>query len=151
MLFNTLVDFYKSIPWDMAQIPNETVLHTRYKGNNEDLWDFVVASLEEENTVVMFARSPLPCPSEKFDEFSIFMQKANFTMNLGAWVMDRGDGEVRFRVGFDVGAYELTQLYLRKLTIYTNMTMETYLPGIRALIKDGKSAREAYGIVFPGR
>ena len=93
----------------------------------------------------------LPCPSEKFDEFSIFMQKANFTMNLGAWVMDRGDGEVRFRVGFDVGAYELTQLYLRKLTIYTNMTMETYLPGIRALIKDGKSAREAYGIVFPGR
>jgi hypothetical protein len=94
----------------------------------------------------MFARLPHICPPEKYAELSVFIEKVNFGMSHGAWVMDREDGEVRFRVGVDIGAMELTFEYTRSLTLYTNMTMEYYLSGIRSIIMEDKNAQEAFDI-----
>lgn len=147
-LFDQLLNFYQRINWPIEQVPNEMIISTTYGGNNGQ-WVFVASSDEINGIIIMFARSPEPCPPEKYPVMSEFLEISNFGMTHGAWVMDRSDGEIRYRVGVDMGDMELTNEYLRSLTLYTNLTMERYLPGLRAIIEDGKSAKEAFKIVFP--
>jgi|AntRauTorckE5430_2_1112549.scaffolds.fasta_scaffold05062_2 hypothetical protein len=145
MLYNKLLEIYKDIGWEMEQNPNESILSVTYAGRNAE-WTFVATTDELNNIIVMFARLPHICPPEKYAELSVFIEKVNFGMSHGAWVMDREDGEVRFRVGVDIGAMELTFEYTRSLTLYTNMTMEYYLSGIRSIIMEDKNAQEAFDI-----
>lgn len=147
-LFNQLVAFYDSINWPMEQVEDDTILSITYAGSNAQ-WVFVASTDETNGIVVMFARSPLSCPPEKYMVMSEFLERANFGMTHGAWVMDRSDGEIRYRVGLDTNGLELTHNYLRNLTLYTNMTLEHYLPGLRAVIEAGASAQEAFAEVFP--
>jgi hypothetical protein len=145
MLYDKLLEIYKDIGWEMEQNPNDSILSVTYAGNNAE-WIFVATTDEPNKIVVMFARLPYVCPPEKCAELSVFIDKVNFGMSHGAWVMDRKDGEVRFRVGVDLGTMELTFEYIRSLTLYTNMTMEYYLSGIRSIIMEDKNAQEAFDI-----
>ena len=147
-LFNKLRDFYKTINWPMERVPNETIISTTYGGKNGQ-WVFVASSHEINGLVVLFARAPEACPSDKFVIMSEFLERVNFGMTHGAWVMDRTDGEIRYRVGVDMGNMPLTHEYLRSLTHYTNLTMEHYLPALRSIIEGDGSAQDAYAIVFP--
>lgn len=148
ILFNTMVAFYEKMGWPMAQIAGETILSTTYGGTVAQ-WVFV-ASVDEPNGIItMFARTPEPCPPEHFTIMSEFLERANFGMTHGAWVMDRSDGEIRFRVGVDMNGLPLTDEYLRNLTLYTNLTMERYWPGLKAIIHEGAAAATALARVFP--
>ncbi len=147
MIFDHLVKIYQEIGWEIERAQGDTILSTTYGGKNAN-WVFVANTDEENEILVMFARLPFPCPPEKYSEVSVFMEKANFGMSHGAWVIDRSDGEVRFRVGVDLGGIELTIRYVRQLTLHTNLTMEYYLPGWKALLEEGKSAEEALNIVL---
>ncbi|HMQ53775.1 MAG TPA: YbjN domain-containing protein [Anaerolineae bacterium] len=147
-LFNQLIAFYESINWPMEQVGGDTILSITYAGKN-DQWVFVASTDEANGIVVMFARAPLACPPEKYAVMSEFLERANFGMTHGAWVMDRTDGEIRYRVGVDLNGLELTNESLRNLTLYTNMTMDHYLPGLHAVIEGGASALEAFATVFP--
>lgn len=147
-LFNQLVAFYESINWPMEQVGGDTILSITYAGESEQ-WVFVASTDETNGIVVMFARSPLACPPDKYEIMSEFLERANFGMTHGAWVMDRTDGEIRYRVGVDLNGLELTDESLRNLTLYTNMTMDHYLPGLHAVVEGGASAQEAFAAVFP--
>lgn len=147
MLFDQLVSFYQSIHWEMAQVPNETILSTTYGGKNGQ-WVFVASSDEPHGVITLFARFPESCPAEKYAVMTDFLNRANFGMTHGAWVMDRNDGEIRYRVGIDMSGLELTNTCLKNMTLHTNLTMERYLPGLYAVIQDGKSAKAAYDIIF---
>ena len=147
-LFNQLVDFYETIQWPMEQVPNETIISTTYGGKNGQ-WVFVASTDEPNGIVILFARAPKVCPPDKFMVMSEFLERVNFGMTHGAWVMDRSDGEIRYRVGVDMGTMPLTHTYLRSLTHYTNLTMAHYLPALQLIIQDGGSAQDAYAIVFP--
>lgn len=147
-LFDKLVTFYKNVNWEMVKVPNETIISTTYGGDNGQ-WVFVATSDEPNGIIVLFSRAPEPCPPEKYAVMSEFLERANFGMTHGAWVMDRKDGEIRYRVGVDMGDMELTDTYLRDLTLYTNLTMDRYLPGLRSVLFKDKNAQQAYSIVFP--
>lgn|GEM_PF-1688578 len=147
-LFDSLSRFYEKLGWPMSQIENNTILFIQYRGDNAQ-WDFIASSDESNKIITMFARVPEVCPAEKFSTMSEFLEKANFGMTHGAWVMDRSDGEIRYRVGVDVGKIEINDNFLESLTIYTNLTMNYYLESIFAIIKKGVSAQKAFSIVFP--
>ncbi len=147
-LFDRLVSFYEKFGWPMQQVPNETIVSVQYCGDNGQ-WDFIASSDESNKIITMFARVPATCPPEKFNPMSEFLERANFGMTHGAWVMDRKDGEIRYRVGVDVGQIEINDNLLESLTLYTNLTMNYYLEAIFAIIKEGASAQQAFNIVFP--
>jgi hypothetical protein len=147
--FEQLIQFYdQTMGWPMEVDRDNQILSVRYKGNNAQ-WIFVASSDANSETITMFARSPEACPSSHFNTMSEFLERSNFGMTHGAWVMDRQDGEIRYRVGVDVGKLEITDAFLQGLTIYTNMTMDHYLPGIQAIIQNNCSSEQAYAIVFP--
>ncbi|RME79438.1 MAG: hypothetical protein D6784_00705, partial [Chloroflexi bacterium] len=146
-LFDRMVAFYQRINWPMTAVPDETILSVTYQGDRGQ-WVFVASVDEPRSTVTMFARAPLSCPPEKFCDLAEFIERANFGMTHGAWVVDRRDGEIRFRVGIDMTGLELTDTCLQNMTIYTNLTMDFYLPGLRALLEEGMSPEAAYNLVF---
>lgn len=148
MLFDEMAAFYQKASWPMEKIggENDTIMATNYKGTHGS-WLFFAMSDEENRIIILFARAPEVCPPEKVEAVSHFLELANFKITHGAWIMDRSDGEIRYRVGVDMADMELTDNYLRDLSYYTNMTMDTYLPGLRSILKEGKSAREAFETV----
>jgi hypothetical protein len=42
---------------------------------------------------------------------------------------------------------ELTFEYVRSLTLYTNMTLDYYISGMKAIIIEGKNAQEAFNLI----
>lgn len=147
-LFDKLISFYNQIGWLMKQVPNETIISVQYLGDNGQ-WDFIASTDESNKIITMFARVPYACPRKKFNTVSEFLERANFGMTHGAWVMDRKDGEIRYRVGVDVSYTEINDKLLQSLTFYTNYTMNYYLKAIFAILKEDISAKEAFNIVFP--
>ncbi|MEH2395776.1 MAG: hypothetical protein V7K21_30430 [Nostoc sp.] len=146
-MFDRLVGFYKRYGWPMEQVPDNTILTIRYSGDIA-LWDFIASSDEPTQTITMFARVPEVCPPELFKTMSEFLERANFGMTYGAWVMDRRDGEIRYRVGADVGNLAINDEFLESLTLYTNLTMNHYLKAIFAILKEGASAQATFNLVF---
>ena len=63
--------------------------------------------------------------------------------------MDRNDGEIRYRVGVDVGKLEINDAFLEDLSLYTNLTMDYYVEAILSIIKDNISVQDAFNMVFP--
>lgn len=146
-LFDKLVSFYEKLGWPMQPVPNNTILAVLYRGDNAQ-WDFIASSDEDNQIITLFARFPEACPPEKYPTLSEFLEKANFGMAHGAWVMDRQDGEIRYRVGVDVSKLEINDAFLESLTVYTNLTMDYYLEAILAILHQGLSAQQAYNLVF---
>jgi hypothetical protein len=96
----------------------------------------------------MFARYPKDCPAEKRNEVNRFLTRLNFGLGHGAWVIDLEDGEIRFRMGIDLNELELTGEYMRQITHHTVLTMDTFIPALDAIIKEGKTAEQAHDMVF---
>lgn len=146
--FEVLSHFYKErMGWPMTQVSGETILSVQYRGKGGQ-WVFVASTDEENDIVTLFARYPQTCPPERFNEMSEFLGRSNFGMTHGAWVMDRTDGEIRYRVGVDLGGLTLTDECLKNLTLYTNLTMERYLAGLASILS-GSTAAEAFDQTFP--
>lgn len=147
--FDTLTNFYDgTMGWPMEQMNNDTVLSVNYQGRDAQ-WVFVAAADEDNDIVILFSRSPYACPDALFPTMGEFLERANFGMTHGAWVMDRSDGEIRYRVGIDLAGLDLTDECLKTMTLHTNLTMERYLPGLEAILNGGKTAENAFSIVFP--
>ena len=146
MIFEKVSAIYANIGWEMTKVPDDNILSIIYGGQAEN-WTFVVTTDEANGLFVMFARAPFVCPADKMNELGLLLEKANFNITHGAWVMDRSDGEVRFRLGIDLGGIALTKAYIKNLTAYTNLTMEHYLPALRAIVDVGRSAVEAMEMV----
>lgn len=148
-LFERMIAGYHSKTWQMSQLNTEdTILVTEYQGYHGQ-WMFFASTDEVNQLIIMFARTPESCPLEKRLIMSEFIDRANFRMTHGAWLLDHRDGEMRYRLGIDMGEMELTPQYLQDVSYYVNMTMDAYLPGIRAIIAGEADAIQACHMVFP--
>lgn len=146
-MLENLKKIYQEAGWQMEQVSNEPIIYITYKGEHGK-WDFVATVEESLNTLVMFARLPFTALTSQYADTSLLIDRVNFGMSSGAWVFDRSDGEIRFRVGINLYNYELTPAYVRDLTQYTNTTMDFYILGFKALLEEGKSYENAYEVVF---
>lgn len=147
--FDSIIAFYKDkMGWPMEEVQDNSILSVTYQGNHGQ-WVFVASMDEANGTVTLFSRFPKSCPSRLFSVMSEFLERANFGMTHGAWVMDRRDGEIRYRLGVDINGIQLTDEVLNNMTLYTNLTMDTYWSGLNAILNQGSSASEAFGEVFP--
>lgn len=137
---------YRSFGWNLIPAAREHTFVTTYV-TGKHKWDYVVV-VAGHATLAMFARLPLRPRQDQRAEVGRFIEQINFGMIQGAWVLDRQDGEVRFRVSVAYQGIELSTEYVKDLTLYTNFTMETFLPGFKTIIEDGCTAEEAYERVY---
>lgn len=146
-LFDQLVAFFEGIGWTMVQVPNETILSVNYRGKNGQ-WTFVASAEEAAKAFVFFSRAPMSCPPDRVDALVTFLNRVNFGLTMGAWAVDPGDGEIRFRYGIDVRDSEVTSERLRRATMYTVLTLDHHLKGLEGLTRGDLSPEAAWNQAF---
>ena len=65
-----------------------------------------------------------------------FITRANYGLLIGNFELDLADGEVRFKTGLDVRGAQLTATLAGRAIIPNLHAVNTYLPGLEALVGD---------------
>lgn len=146
-LFDQLVALFRHAGWPIEQVPGENIVSVTYR-SGDDRWVFVAAANDDIRTITLFARAPEPCPPERMDDMLEFINRVNFALSLGAWVVDLADGEIRFRFGVDMVDRDLTGTELTAVVNYVNASMTAALPALRSLVADTVSPTAAVEMVF---
>ena len=141
-LLQHLQDFYAKAEWPMVQVPDQPILTSSYQGTHGQ-WAFVVVPHEDLGVVTMFCRAPLDSSPDRYDDLTVFLERVNFGLTIGAWVLDREDGEIRFRIGMDASGGDLSNHLLRRFTMLCVTAMDSMVPTLQALIEEGLGAQEA--------
>jgi hypothetical protein len=72
-----------------------------------------------------------------------FLTRVNYGLAAGNFELDFSDGEVRYKTALQLRVHALDAATLRRVVRANGLAMETYLPGIGAVIT-GASARTAF-------
>ena len=73
-------------------------------------------------------------PVERRLEVSHFLTRANYGLSAATFELDFEDGEVRCKTVLHLDGGEIDVTALKKLVRTNGLAMETYLPGIGAVI-----------------
>jgi predicted RNA-binding Zn-ribbon protein involved in translation (DUF1610 family) len=106
------------------------------------IWKFYAQVVAPQNVVLLFSVCPLRVPSNRRAEASLFLTHANHGLVAGNFELDFDDGEIRYKTVLQVHDGGIDGDALKRAVRMNGLAMETYLPGIGAVIT-GSSARVA--------
>jgi hypothetical protein len=133
-LSEVIQSFFKDEEWAYDQVDDST-LRLIFQADQGE-WDCWVEWHEEEQQVVFYSLYPLAIPAERRVAMMEFMTRANYGLRIGNFELDLEDGELRYKTSLDVEGDRLTSALLNQL-VYTNvLTLNTYFPGITAVLQD---------------
>jgi hypothetical protein len=141
-LWNTMSGYFEAAKWPMNVVQPEQTAVGHFAGNNGS-WMVVSSVAESPPRFIFYCRSPMTCPPERLDVMADFLHRCNWGFSVGAFEVNREDGEVRFRIGANLDHCELTPEYLGQLIRQAVGLFDHALPGIMGVIVGGKSAQEA--------
>ena len=95
--FESLLNTHTQNEWDHTVIEDDQVIFMRVQTNVSEC-TLVTTSDEEQGLIHAFARLIEYCPSEKRHNTALLLNRLNFLLNVGTWVLDEQDGETRFRI-----------------------------------------------------
>jgi hypothetical protein len=99
--------------------------------------------VDVQNVVLLFSVCPLRVPRERRGEASLFLTHANHGLVAGNFELDLEDGEIRYKTVLQLHEGRIDRPTLKRAVRANGLAMETYLPGIGAVIT-GASARSAF-------
>jgi hypothetical protein len=106
------------------------------------IWKFYAQVIDAQNVVLLFSVCPLRVPRERRSEASLFLTHANHGLVAGNFELDFDDGEIRYKTVLQAHDGGIDSGTLKRAVRANGLAMETYLPGIGAVIT-GASARTA--------
>jgi hypothetical protein len=83
-------------------------------------------------------------PQGRRQEVSVLFSWINFKLRVGACLLDPSDGEVRFRISYDVEGGEFTREMFRNLLGCNLATMDHWFPAIMSVGYGGVAAEAAF-------
>ena len=146
-LFDELKAFFGRMGWPVNAIEEQQILSFSYQGTHGQ-WVFILTVNEETRVVTMLSRAPIACPPERRSAVAELVLRANFGMSHGALDLDLDDGEIRFRTGADLSGLELVDANLAAVARYNVLTMDIYLPVLKAVIDGEASPEEALATIY---
>lgn len=115
---------------------DDTSFTFNYKGENA-VWPCFIICREEEEQVVFYSVAPVAVAEERRVDVAEFILRANYGAVLGGFEMDVDDGEVRFRTGLDCSDTKLDPVMFRNIVLMNLLMMDSYMPGLLAVIHGG--------------
>ena len=106
-------------------------------------WRFYAQVVDEQDLILLYSVCPLRVPAERRLEVSQFLTRANYGLAAGNFELDFEDGEIRYKTVLQIHGGELDATVIKRLVRSNGMAMETYLPGVGAVIT-GTSALPAF-------
>lgn len=97
-------------------------------------WKFYAQVVDEQDLILLYSVCPLRVPPGRRPEVSQFLTGANYGLAAGNFELDFEDGEIRYKTVLHHYGDGLDAAVLKRLVRSNGMAMETYLPGIGAVI-----------------
>lgn len=137
-LLEQVLHFFTTEDWQYTKLQGEPTLAMIFQGEHGQ-WKCYAKIREEQHQFVFYSVYPTNISPEHLPPISEFLTRANYGMVLGNFELDLDDGEIRYKTSISVEGDRLTSALIKNL-VYTNvLTMDRYLPGIRAVL-EGVSA-----------
>lgn len=145
-LRKTMIDFLKAEDWHYASVDGTDDLRLAFAGENGE-WPVYVHIEEDEYRLTIYSLLETPIDDSQRPAVMEFVTRANYGMNLCCLELSLDNGEVRVRTALDVSEDRLSEGLIAPL-LWENMAqMDTYLPGLMAVIKNEATPREAIKMV----
>jgi hypothetical protein len=126
--------------WPFDEVRDEPVLVSDLSGV-WGTWKFYAQVVDRHDIVLFYSICPLRVPEELRLEAAHFLTRANYGLASGNFELDFDDGEIRYKTAVHVDA-ELSPAAVKRAVRANGIAMETYLPGIGAVIA-GTAAQPA--------
>jgi hypothetical protein len=139
LLLSVIVNFLESRGWPHTQMPGRNVITFPFQGDNER-WTVYAEAREEDWRVIFYSVVPFNVPKERRLPVAEFITRANYGLSIGNFELDLADGEVRFKTSIDVKGAQLTPKLVERAVVMNLHAMNTYLPGITALMDEASAS-----------
>jgi hypothetical protein len=119
--------------WPFSDVRGAPVLFSELSGIL-GRWKFYAQVVEEQDLILLYSVCPFRVPEERRFEVSEFLTRANYGLAAGNFELDFADGEVRYKTALQRPVDGLDGAALKRIVRANGIAMETYLPGIGAVI-----------------
>jgi len=119
--------------WPFSEVRGAQVLVSDLSGPL-GTWKFYAQVVDEQDLILLYSVCPLRVPAERRPEVSQFLTGANYGLAAGNFELDFEDGEVRYKTALHVRGDGIDRTIVKRLVRSNGLAMETYLPGIGAVI-----------------
>jgi hypothetical protein len=141
-IFDAVTTFLKEDGWPIRRIGKDLAYSVTFEGENGE-WACIAQVVEEENLFLFYSACPVEAPEAQRPAVAELLSRLNFNLKVGDFEMDFADGHIRYRTSIDITGHTLGALLINQV-VYTNvLTMDRYLPLIKAVIQGSMSPGEA--------
>ncbi len=148
-IFDAVTTFLQDDDWPIHRIGRELAYSVTFEGENGE-WSCIAQVVEEENLFLFYSACPLEAPPDRRAAVVELLSRINFNLKAGDFEMDFADGNIRFRTYLDVTGHTPGPLLINQVVYANVLTMDKYLPAIRAVIQEGVSPAEAVASLTGG-
>ncbi len=141
-LFDVVVQFFTEDDWPFEIVEGRTMLRTAFQGENGRFRCFA-QTREEQYQFVFYSGLYNNTPEDKRAAMAEFLTRANYGMVIGNFELDFSDGEVRYKTSIDVEGDRLTTALVKQMVYASVARMDSYVPGIMAVMYGAKTPLEA--------
>jgi hypothetical protein len=132
--FEFLGQFLDTEGLEPTRVPDQTAYEFAVEGNHAILETTVRVDLGAQQ-LVFYVHSPTgPIPEDRHTATIEFLTHANYGLRIGNFEFDLGQGLVRFKSSIDFEDLFLSDTTLRNALAPAVNSMDTYLPGLQAVI-----------------
>jgi hypothetical protein len=132
-LLADLRTLFRENGWPFSDVRGAPVLFSELSGIL-GRWKFYAHVVEEQDLILLYSVCPFRVPEERRAEVSEFLTRANYGLAAGNFELDFADGEVRYKTALQRHVDGLDAATLKRVVRANGIAMETYLPGIGAVI-----------------
>lgn len=144
--FKMLGEYLEAEGWHPQEVEGKSAYYFGYSGKLFFINAYALVRTELEQ-LLCYATVADRVPESLRPVMAEFIARANYGLRLGNFELDYADGEVRFRNGLNFNGVTLNAALIRNVLYPTVETFDHYLPGVMAVIFEGKSAVDAIAIV----
>jgi len=132
-LLADLRTLFRENGWPFSDVQGAPVLLSELSGVL-GRWKFYAHVVEEQDLILLYSVCPFRVPEERRSEVSEFLTRANYGLTAGNFELDFADGEVRYKTALQRHVDGLDAATLKRAVRANGIAMETYLPGVGAVI-----------------
>jgi hypothetical protein len=145
-ILEQVIKFFTTDDWSFTKLQGQSALVLAFQGTHGE-WTCYAQAREEQQQFIFYSLCPLKSSDGNRSAIAEFLTHANYGMMIGNFELDYTDGEIRYKTSIDVEDATLTDALIKTL-VYTNITMmDTYLPGISAIVTQGLSPEAAIALI----
>ena len=132
-LLADLRTLFRENGWPFSDVRGAPVLLSELSGIL-GRWKFYAHVVEEQDLILLYSVCPFRVPEERRSEVSEFLTRVNYGLAAGNFELDFADGEVRYKTALQRHVDGLDAATLKRAVRANGIAMETYLPGVGAVI-----------------